>query len=116
MFNESHKIIKKNSDEYQDFIQMLKFISYKANREVLCTKCWQLLSTKQKIKHLKLKPNHGSFILTSSYYSSESKIIELAIANDKVFLNEEGDEYIYSPVLKSGGKVLHIEEKINRIQ
>ena len=109
---EGHTVIKKNSDEWTEFIRMLNFISYKANREVLCTKCWQLLSTKQKIKHLKNVPNHRNFILTSSHYSSENKIYELAIANNKMF-KSKGEEYIYSPMINTKGRILPIESKLN---
>jgi hypothetical protein len=52
--------------------------------------------------------------LTSSFYSSESKIYELAKANDKIF-GSNGEEYIYSPILKTRGRILPIEQKVNKI-
>ena len=64
-------MIKRNSPEWHSFIQKLKSIKQKSNREVLCIKCWQMLNCKQKIKHLKNFPDHKSYLLTSTQYASE---------------------------------------------
>jgi hypothetical protein len=48
-----------------------------------------------------LQPSHGDFILTSTKYSSESKICELAHGYNKFIKMENGDEYIHSPFLPS---------------
>ena len=64
-------MIKRDSSEWHSFIERLNQIKQKSNREVLCIKCWQMLNCKQKIKHLKLYPDHKTFLLTSTQYASE---------------------------------------------
>ena len=71
-------MIKRNSPEWTAFINKLNLIKTKSNREVLCIKCWLMLNCKQKIKHLKAYPEHKQFLLTSTQYASEHKIIDLA--------------------------------------
>ena len=60
-------MIKRNSPEWDVFIQKLNNIKSKSNREVLCIKCWQMLNCKQKIRHLKQFPEeHKQYLLTST--------------------------------------------------
>ena len=90
-------MIKKNSPEWDTFINRLNIIKTKSNREVLCIKCWQMLNCKQKIKHLKLHPDHKSYLLTSTQYASELKICELAQGYNKLVKKSDGEEYMISP-------------------
>ena len=90
-------MIKRNTEEWDTFIQKLHRIKLKSNREVLCVKCWQMLNCKQKIKHLKNQPAHKEFLLTSTQYASEQKICELAIGYNKLFKKNDGHDYIISP-------------------
>ena len=71
-------MIKRNSSEWATFIDRLNLIKLKSNREILCLKCWQTLNCKQKVKHLKVNPDHKVHLLTSTQYASENKICELA--------------------------------------
>ena len=71
-------MIKRYSPEWDAFIHKLSVIRTKSNREVLCINCWQMLNCKQKIKHLKLFPDHKQLLLTSTQYASDQKICELA--------------------------------------
>ena len=64
-------MIKRNSVEWNVFIDRLNTIKKKSNREVLCIECWQMLNCKQKIKHLKIHPDHKQYLLTSTQYASE---------------------------------------------
>ena len=56
-----------------------------------------MLNCKQKIKHLKLFPDHKSFLLTSTQYASELKICELAQGYNKLVKKMDGHEYMISP-------------------
>ena len=89
-------MIKKNTPEWQAFIDKLHVIKRKSNREVLCIKCWQFLNCKQKTRHLVHFPDHKAFLLTSTKYASEEKICELAQGYSKIFI-KNGEEYMISP-------------------
>ena len=90
-------MIKRNSCEWNTFINRLNVIKMKSNREVLCIKCWQMLNCKQKIKHLKINPDHKAYLLTSTQYASEQKICELAQGYNKLIKKTDGEEYMISP-------------------
>lgn len=90
-------MLKRNSDEWDQFIVRLNTIKTKSNREVLCIQCWQMLNCKQKIKHLRLYPDHKAYLLTSTQYASEQKICELAQAYGKLVKQSDGEEYMISP-------------------
>ena len=90
-------MIKRNSSEWDTFINRLNTIKTKSNREVLCIKCWQMLNCKQKIKHLKGFPDHKAYLLTSTQYASELKICELAQGYNKLIKKNDGYEYMISP-------------------
>mmetsp|Transcript_18984 Transcript_18984/g.13778 ORF Transcript_18984/g.13778 Transcript_18984/m.13778 type:complete len:87 (+) Transcript_18984:247-507(+) len=42
-------------------------------------------------------PKHGDFLITSTKYASESQILELARAHNKIHVREDGEEYLVSP-------------------
>lgn len=90
-------MIKRNSEEWREFISKLSVIKKKSNRDLLCLKCWLMLNCKQKIKHLKIDPTHETFFLTSTKYATETQILELATARDKIIIDEHGDEFFISP-------------------
>lgn len=90
-------MIKRYSPEWDAFIHKLNVIKTKSNREVLCIHCWQMLNCKQKIKHLKLFPDHKQHLLTSTQYASDQKICELAQGYNKFVRKSDGEEYIISP-------------------
>lgn len=56
-----------------------------------------MLNCKQKIKHLKLNPDHKAYLLTSTQYASELKICELAQGYNKLIRKSDGEEYMISP-------------------
>jgi len=56
-----------------------------------------MLNCKQKVKHLKKMPKHGDYLITSTKYASESQILELARAHNKIHLKDDGEEYLVSP-------------------
>ena len=56
-----------------------------------------MLNCKQKIKHLKLNPDHKAYLLTSTQYASELKICELAQGYNKLIKKSDGEEYMISP-------------------
>jgi len=56
-----------------------------------------MLNCKQKIKHLKLYPDHKSYLLTSTQYASELKICELAHGYNKLVTKNSGEEFMISP-------------------
>ncbi len=89
-------MIKRNTPEWTDFIQKLEVIKQKSNREVLCIHCWQMLNCKQKIKHLKSFPDHEQYLLTSTKYASDTQILSLAQACNKLVTKDE-EEFIISP-------------------
>ena len=93
-------MIKKNSEEWEEFIRNIESIKLKSNRQVLCVRCWVLLNYEQKIKHLKTIPDHEPFILTSSKFASAWQISSLALACKKVHVLPDG-EYIVSPFQES---------------
>ena len=88
--------IKKDSNEWNDFIQEITSIKSKSNRQVLCVKCWVLLNYEQKIKHIKYMPDHEKYILTSSKFASAWQISSLALACNKIVYKQDG-EYMKSP-------------------
>lgn len=56
-----------------------------------------MLNCKQKIKHLKLYPDHKAYLLTSTQYASELKICELAHGYNKLVRKSDGEEFMISP-------------------
>ena len=55
-----------------------------------------MLNCKQKIKHLKKNPDHEKYLLTSTKYASEKQILSLAKAQNKYFMQPDG-EYVMTP-------------------
>ena len=106
-------MIKRNSSEWDTFINRLNTIKTKSNREVLCIKCWQMLNCKQKIKHLKVFPDHKAYLLTSTQYASELKICELAQGYNKLIKKSDGFEYMISPFAPVNLPLLQSKEIIN---
>ena len=58
-------MIRRNSADWEVFLNHLHSITQKSNREVLCSNCWQMLNQKQKLKHLRAFPDHREFLITS---------------------------------------------------
>ena len=96
-------MIKRNTEEWAEFVSKLDVIKTKSNREVLCIHCWQMLNCKQKIKHLKTDPEHEKFLLTSTKYASEKQILGLAEACNKIIKKGDNEFIItpYGPLSKS---------------
>ena len=88
--------IKKDSQEWNSFINEIMSIKSKSNRQVLCVKWWVLLNYEQKIKHIKVMQDHEKYILTSSKFASAWQISSLALAWNKIIYKSDG-EYIKSP-------------------
>ncbi len=65
-------MIKKDSNEWNEFIASIQYIKTKSNRQVLCAKCWVMLNYEQKIKHIKEFPEHDASILTSAKFATEA--------------------------------------------
>lgn len=59
-----------------------------------------MLNCKQKNKHLEKFPDHKEYLLTSTLYASEQKILELAQGYNKLIKKADGEEYMYSPFTK----------------
>lgn len=77
-------MIKKDSQEWVNFISQIEYIKTKSNRQVLCAKCWLMLNYEQKIKHIKEHPDHETAILTSAKFATAPQIISLAQACNKL--------------------------------
>ena len=103
-------MIKKNSEEWNEFIRNIESIKLKSNRQVLCVRCWVLLNYEQKIKHLKHSPDHEPFILTSSKFASAWQISSLALSCKKVVVLPDG-EYVVSPFQEASPKEEGKEEE-----
>lgn len=71
-------MIKKDSKEWDEFVQQLELIKTKSNRQVLCSKCWIILNYEQKVKHITEFHDHEQFILTSTKFASASQIVSLS--------------------------------------
>ena len=89
-------MIKRESKEWDAFIQQIEFIKSKSNRQVLCIKCWLILNYEQKIKHVKENPGHEASILTSAKFASSQQILSLAQGCQKMVYKTDG-EYLISP-------------------
>ena len=94
-------LVKKNSPEWDSFVQNIEAIKLKSNRQVLCVKCWTLLNYEQKVKHLKTFEDHEAYILTSSKFASAWQISSLALACNKLRVLSDG-EYLVSPFQEAG--------------
>ena len=70
---------------------------YKSNPEVLCLKCWKIMSRNRNTNHLIQKPGHKAYLLTASQYASEQQICQLAKANNKFIKKTDSEHYIISP-------------------
>ena len=81
-------MIARNTPEWSQFIHRIESVRLKSNREVLCVKCWQMFNCKQKVKHAQKFPDHQQYVLTSSQYAFEAKIVELAIGCGKLVEKE----------------------------
>eukprot|EP00347_Sterkiella_histriomuscorum_P019322 403342096 len=78
-------MIKRGTEEWQNFIKKLNFSRSKSNRDVLCLKCWKVMKYEESVKHKGMYPTHKSSVMTSKQYASEDKFIELAIIHGKSF-------------------------------
>ena len=107
-------MLKKPSQEWDDYTTRLQSIKLKSNREVLCTECWMILNYEQRGKHSKKFPCHKESILTSSQFASEYQFLSLAIRHNKVVEKEDDVKLVIQPCLfdpkKGTGHMKMIEE------
>ena len=89
-------MIRKESQEWAEFVHRLESIKQKSNRQVLCLACWELLNYEQKTKHFKAHPDHASRTVTSSKFASSWQFYSLALAYDKV-IERDNEQFIIVP-------------------
>ena len=107
-------MLRKPSQEWNDYVKRLNGIKKKSNREVLCTECWMILNYEQRGKHSSKFPKHKASILTSSQFASEIQFYHIANTNNKVVEKDDGSKLIIQPCLfdpkKGSGHMKMIEE------
>ena len=87
-------MISKESVEWKLMMAKLESARKKSNKYSICIDCWKVISYKIKKRHQEKWSDH--IILTSKYFTSENKFIELAKTYDK-YLKREGEEMFLSP-------------------
>mmetsp|Transcript_2534 Transcript_2534/g.2464 ORF Transcript_2534/g.2464 Transcript_2534/m.2464 type:complete len:114 (+) Transcript_2534:15-356(+) len=92
-------MIKRNSKEWDDLLVKLQYSRLKSNRDVLCLKCWQILTYQQYVYHRIFVKEHSNFILTSRDFSWEDKFVEISKEMGKAEVIE-GQQYFKSPYRK----------------
>ena len=70
--------IQFNSIEWKLLILKLKACQTKSNRDSFCVKCWAVIPYKMMKAHKIQNIGHDESILTTKYFCSEKKFIELA--------------------------------------
>ena len=92
-------MLKKPSQEWNDYVERLTGIKKKSNREVLWTQCWMILNYEQRGKHSSKFPKHKESILTSSQFASEIQFYHIAFTHNKVVEKSDGNKLIIQPCL-----------------
>ena len=90
-------MISKESREWKLMIEKFESARKKSNKYSICIYCWTVFSYKIKKRHIEKMPNH--FLLTSKYFTTEKKFIELAQTYGK-YLKREGEELFLNPFRK----------------
>ena len=85
--------LRPNSKEWKVFIKRLELTTKKSNRDSLCVECWRVYPQESRARHQKLQPNHVPSILTSKYFASEEKFINLAQNLEKFRVRNNEVEY-----------------------
>ena len=75
--------LKRDTEDWKVFLERLLLSTYKSNRDVLCLKCWKIMSYEQRIRHVQIHQDHAPAIVTSSGFATESKFIDIARNNCK---------------------------------
>ena len=55
-------MIKQYSHEWKNLLKQLKRSKNKSNRDVLCVKCWEVLTYERNIKHKLKYPDHSELL------------------------------------------------------
>eukprot|EP00349_Pseudokeronopsis_sp_Brazil_P009615 CAMPEP_0202969356 /NCGR_PEP_ID=MMETSP1396-20130829/15043_1 /ASSEMBLY_ACC=CAM_ASM_000872 /TAXON_ID= /ORGANISM="Pseudokeronopsis sp., Strain Brazil" /LENGTH=127 /DNA_ID=CAMNT_0049696781 /DNA_START=47 /DNA_END=430 /DNA_ORIENTATION=+ len=92
-------MIKKGSEDWALLLERLKCSRLKSNRDVLCVKCWQILTYQQYVYHRIFIKEHSGSILTSRDFASEAKFMEVSRLHGKVE-EADGEELYKNPYLK----------------
>ena len=67
-----------NTEDWKVFLKRLFLSTKKSNRDVLCLKCWRILSQDSRSNHMKNLPSHTQSIVTSKFFATEAKFVETA--------------------------------------
>ena len=85
-------MIKQYSPEWKNLLKQLKRSKNKSNRDVLCVKCWEVLTYERNIKHKLKYPDHSDLVVTSTRFATEITFINISkefgkfnILNESVF-------------------------------
>ena len=107
-------MLRKPSNEWDNYIMRLNSIKQKSNREVLCTDCWMILNYEQRGKHAAKFPKHKESILTSSQFASEIQFYHIAFTHNKVVEKDNDVKLIIQPCLfdpkKGSGQIKMLED------
>ena len=107
-------MLRKPSQEWDNYIMRLNSIKQKSNREVLWTDCWMILNYEQRGKHATKFPKHKDSILTSSQFASEIQFYHIAFTHNKVVEKPNDVKLIIQPWLfdpkKGSGQIKMLED------
>ena len=70
-------LLRESLEEQRD---MDIFSQYKKTtyRKYFCQRCWTIMNAYQKKRHLQLKPNCSTHMLTPRYFATNEKFLKLA--------------------------------------